>query len=225
MNINYILIVRAIYTGLLTGAAIAIPMGPAGFESVRWTITKGFKQGILIALGSLIADTIDVMLINFGLLELINTNKLLEIFFWVVSGIIILYIGFKAIRNAKRLASDKESDKPEENGRKSSALFTGFIINFSNPMTHFFWLTLSSTVIRIWRSYGRLVYFVFAVFMLCGMFISLFAINFLASHGRKLTTPKVSSKFTNLLTYVVCAFGVGFLVTGIYKLFVYISSF
>ena len=224
MNINYMLIIKAIYTGLFIGAAIAIPMGPAGFESVRWTITKGFKQGILVAAGSIIADAIDVMLINFGLLELIETNKLLEICFWEVSGIIILFIGIKAIRNSKK-RSLEESKELEEEDTKSSALFTGFIVNFSNPMTHFFWLTLSSTVIRIWRSYGKLVYFIFAVFMLCGMFISLWAINLLASHGKKFTTPKVSGKFTNLLSYVICAFGIGFLINGIYKLWVYMGYF
>jgi threonine/homoserine/homoserine lactone efflux protein len=223
MTINYILIIRAIYTGLLTGAAIAIPMGPAGFESVRWTITKGFKKGILVAAGSLIADAIDVMLINFGLLELIETNKLLEIFFWEVSGIIILFIGIKAIKNSKKRSLEEESQEVQEEETTSNALFTGFIVNFSNPMTHFFWLTLSSTVIRIWRNYGRFVYFIFALFMLCGMFISLWAINFLASHGRKFTTPKVSGKLTNLLSYVICAFGVGFLINGIYKLCIYIS--
>jgi threonine/homoserine/homoserine lactone efflux protein len=223
MNISYILIIRAIYTGLFTGAAIAIPMGPAGFESVRWTITKGFKQGVLVAAGSLIADAIDVMLINFGLLELIETNKPLEIFFWEISGIIILYIGIKAIKNSKKRSLDKEEKGLEENNTKSSALFTGFIVNFSNPMTHFFWLTLSSTVIRIWRGYGRLVYFIFAVFMLFGMFISLWGINFLASHGKKITAPKVSGKFPNLLSYVICTFGIGFLVNGIYKLYVYMS--
>jgi threonine/homoserine/homoserine lactone efflux protein len=221
MNIDYLLIIRAIYTGLFTGVAIAIPMGPAGFESVRWTITKGFKQGVLVAAGSLIADTIDVMLINFGLLELINTNKLLEIFFWEISGIIILYIGIKAIKNSKKRSLDNDSEKLEEEEIKSGALFTGFIVNFSNPMTHFFWLTLSSTVIRIWRSYGRFVYFIFALFMLCGMFISLWTINFLASRGKKFTTPKVSGKFTNLLSYVICAFGIGFVINGIYKLYIY----
>lgn len=224
MSVSYVLIIRAIYTGLFTGAAIAIPMGPAGFESVRWTITKGFKQGVKVAAGSLIADAIDVMLINFGLLELIETNKLLEIFFWEISGVIIFYIGFRALRKSKQNSLDKEKDEVEQKQRRSGALFTGFIVNFSNPMTHFFWLTLSSTVIRIWRSYGRLVYFIFAVFMLCGMFISLWTINFLASHGKKFTAPKVSGKFTNLLAYVITAFGVGFFANGLYKLYIYMTS-
>lgn len=221
MSINYILLLRAIYIGLFTGIAIAIPMGPAGFESVRWTISKGFKQGIKVAAGSLIADAIDVILINFGLLELIEINKLLEVFFWVISGVIIFYIGAKALKKISKDNLDKENEMQEENKANSPAVFTGFIVNFSNPMTHLFWLTLSSTVIRIWRSYGRFVYFIFAVFMLSGMFISLFFINFLASRGKKFTAPKVSGKLENLLSYVISAFGIGFIVNGIYKLYIY----
>jgi len=223
MSINYILIIRAIYTGLFTGIVIAIPMGPAGFESVRWTMTKGLKKGVAVAAGSLIADAIDVMLINFGLLELIKTNKLLEVFFWEISAAVIFYIGYKALKNSKK-DSDKE-EKQEEAEKKnmdSRAVFTGFIVNFSNPMTHFFWLTLSSTVISIWRSYGRLVYFLFAVAMLCGMFLSLWGINILASKGKTISAPKVSGKAANLLIYVILAFGAGFFINGIYKLYLFI---
>jgi threonine/homoserine/homoserine lactone efflux protein len=221
MNINYILLVRAIYTGLFTGIIIAIPMGPAGFESVRWTISKGFEKGIKVAAGSLIADAIDVILINFGLLELIQTNKLLEVFFWMISGIIIFYIGYRSLKSTKKGDSDKIDELRKEKERKSSPLFTGFIVNISNPMTHFFWLTLSSTVIRLWRSYGRFVYFIFTVFMLCGMFISLFAINYMASKGKKFTAPKVSGKLENLLSYVILTFGIGFFINGMYKLYIY----
>jgi uncharacterized membrane protein YedE/YeeE len=89
-------------------------------------------------------------------------------------------------------------------------------------MTHFFWLTLSSTIIRVWRTYGRFTYFIFAVAMLSGMFISLFTINYLASKGKKIAAPKVSGKFSALLGCVIVAFGIGFFGNGIYKLYLYI---
>lgn len=210
-----VLLIKAVFTGLLTGMVIAIPMGPAGIESVRWTISKGFKQGILVAAGSLIADTIDVMLINFGLLELIETNKHLGVFFWIISGVIILYIGLKAIKGSKNTPSENEEISKNKK-MKSNPLFTGFIINFSNPMTHSFWLTLSSTVLRAWRGMGKIVYFIFAVSMLCGMFASLFGINLLASKGKKLTPPKAKGKIASLLSYGIVAIGIGFIVYGIY---------
>ncbi len=223
MGNSYILIIRAVYTGLITGIVIAIPMGPAGIESVRWTISKGLKYGLMIAAGSLIADAIDVMLINFGLLELIQTNKLLEVFFWMLSGVIIFYIGYKAMKKSKKKLEENEEeslvDKKEE---KHRPVLTGFIINFSNPMTHFFWLTLSSTVIRVWRNTGKLTYFIFAVSMLTGMFMSLFAINFLASKGRKVASPKLSGKFSIFLEYGIAAIGIGFFLYGAYVLYTFI---
>jgi threonine/homoserine/homoserine lactone efflux protein len=223
MNNSYILIIRAVYTGLITGIVIAIPMGPAGIESIRWTISKGFRYGIMIAAGSLLADAIDVMLINFGLLELIETNKLLEVFFWMLSGVVIFYIGYKAVKNSKKKSEENEEEslvkKKEE---KHRPILTGFIINFSNPMTHFFWLTLSSTVIRVWRNTGKLTYFIFAVSMLTGMFISLFSINFLASKGKKVASPKLSGKFSIFLEYGIAAIGIGFFLYGAYVLYIFI---
>jgi threonine/homoserine/homoserine lactone efflux protein len=223
MNNSYILIIRAVYTGLITGIVIAIPMGPAGIESIRWTISKGLRYGIMIAAGSLLADAIDVMLINFGLLELIETNKLLEVFFWMLSGVVIFYIGYKAVKNSKKKSEENEEEslvkKKEE---KHRPILTGFIINFSNPMTHFFWLTLSSTVIRVWRNTGKLTYFIFAVSMLTGMFISLFSINFLASKGKKVASPKLSGKFSIFLEYGIAAIGIGFFLYGAYVLYIFI---
>lgn len=217
-----ILMVRAMYTGLFTGIIIAIPMGPAGFESVRWTLSKGFKEGVLVAAGSLIADAIDVMLINFGLLNLIETNKLLEVFFWLLSGAVIFYIGYREIRNGKRYDPEKEAKLLEKKEVKSQPVFNGFIINVSNPMTHFFWLTLSSTVIRVWRYAGTIPYLLFAVFMLSGMFTSLFCINYLASRGKRFTTPKISGNLTGLLSYGIAAIGIGFFSFGLYRLFLYL---
>lgn len=221
MNDLYILIIRALYMGLFTGIVIAIPMGPAGIESVRWTITKGLKQGIMVAAGSLIADCIDIMLINFGLLELIETSKLLEVFFWMLSGAIIFFIGYKAIKNSKANDSENEEEALEKKEIKSRPLLTGFIINFTNPMTHFFWVTLSSTVIRVWHNAGRLPYFVFAVSMLSGMFLSLLGVNYLASKGKKMDKLKFSGKFSNLLAYGIAAIGIGFFLYGLYRWFFY----
>lgn len=221
MNSFYTLLIRALYTGLTTGIVIAIPMGPAGIESVRWTISKGFRNGLKVAIGALIADAIDVMLINFGLLELIRTNKLLEVFFWMLSGVIIFFIGFKEIKNKKKSHNEYESDILEKKEIQSRPLLTGFIVNISNPMTHFFWLTLSSTVIRVWRSAGKIPYLAFTVSMLIGMFISLFMINYLVSKGKKIAPPKASGKLNDLLAYGISAIGVGFFAYGIYKLLVF----
>lgn len=55
--------------------------------------------------------------------------------------------------------------------------------------------------------------------MLFGMFMSLWTINYVASRGKKLTTPKVSGKLENIISYVITLFGLGFMVNGLYKLY------
>lgn len=216
MDSSYI-VIKALYTGLITGILIAIPMGPAGVESVRWTITKNLKMGVLVAAGSLIADAGDLILINLGLLNLIETNKIVEAMFWILSGIVILYIGFKAVRDHK-WEKQNEGRAVDKKRSKSSPVFTGFIVNFSNPMTHFFWLTLSTTIIRRWHIEGNFVYYTYMLALLSGMFTSLFAINYLASRGKKISTPKVSGGLSKILGYIILAFGAGFFINGVYKL-------
>lgn len=221
---NLYLLIRALYIGLFTGIVIAIPMGPAGLESVRWTVTKGFKKGLLVAAGSLIADAADVMFINFGLLNLIETNKLVEVFFWMLSGSVIFYIGFKSAIVSRKSDPFHMETRHESQKIASRPLLTGFVINFTNPMTHFFWLTLSSTVIRVWKNTGGLTYFIFTVSMLAGMFLSLSGINYFASKGKKIKAPKLSGRLNLWLSYGISAIGVGFIIYGFYILYLYLTK-
>jgi len=213
------LIIRALYLGLFTGIVVAIPIGPAGIESIRLTISKGLKQGVLVVVGSLIADAIDVMLINFGILDLIEKSRLLEVLFWLISGITIFYIGYRTARNNSVFDPEKNEEFIEHRTIRSHELLTGFLICVSNPMTHFFWLTLSSTVLRVWRSAGKLPYFVFTVSMLSGMFLTLCTLNYLAHKGLKIKTPKVSGRLNKLLSYGIAVVGAGFFLFGVYKLY------
>ena len=208
-----ILLIKAIFVGLFTGFAISIPMGPAGLESIRWTLTKGLKKGIYIAAGSLIADAIDIIFINFGLLSLIERHRNLETFLWLVSGAILIFIGIHAIRAEHR--GLKEHPVPEQPEKQAYPLLIGFIINFTNPMTHFFWLGLSSTVMRPWRSAGEPAYFIYAMFMIVGMFCGLALLNLLAHKGRHMKALDIPGKIIFFVPYVITVIGTGLVIYGL----------
>lgn len=218
MSNLYILFTKALLVGLVTGIVIAIPIGPSGIESVRWTMSRGFRQGIWVAVGSVITDTLDVVLINFGLLSWIETNKLLEALFWIVSGVVTFYIGYRAVKSGKEYDLDKEEKRLEGNKVTSHPVFTGFIISFTYPMTHFSWLTFSTTFIRYWRGLGSMPYLTFVASMLSGIFICLTCINLLAAKGRKIGNEKKSEKFSGMLAYGIAALGVSFFVFGLFRL-------
>ncbi len=218
MSDFYILFIKALVIGLATGVVIAIPIGPAGIESVRWTMSKGFRHGIWVAVGSVAVDTVDVVLINFGLLSWIETNKLLEAIFWIISGIVTFYIGFRAVRSGRKYNLDEEEELLEKKKITMHPVFTGFIISITYPMTHFSWLTFSTTFIRYWRGLGVVPYVTFVAAMLSGILICLAFMNLLAAKGRKIGSGKKTEKFTGLLAYGIATLGIAFIFFGVYRL-------
>lgn len=218
MSDFYILFIKALVIGLATGVVIAIPIGPAGIESVRWTMSKGFRHGIWVAIGSVAVDTVDVVLINFGLLSWIETNKLLEAIFWIISGIVTFYIGFRAVRSGRKYNLDEEEELLEKKKITMHPIFTGFIISITYPMTHFSWLTFSTTFIRYWRGQGIVPYVTFVAAMLSGILICLTFMNLLAAKGRKIGSGKNTEKFTGLLAYGIATLGIAFIFFGVYRL-------
>lgn len=216
------LVFRAVYTGLITGYLLALPTGPAGIESIRWTLQHGFFKGMTVAMGALTADLVDIILINFGLLELIRLHYMLEISFWMLFGMIVLLIGLKELRKKQCI---EEKDIPEIHPKKNikrQAFLTGFLITFSYPGTHFFWMTLSSTLFQVWRPYGKSVYYTFTFSLLIGMLFALITLNGVASKGKHLTPPKISGKIAKWIPYGIILLGVGFLVSGVVRLLIHV---
>ncbi|MDP4094328.1 MAG: LysE family transporter [Bacillota bacterium] len=222
MSNLFILVVKALANGFITGAIVAVPMGPSGVESIRRTLIKGLKQGMLVETGALLSDAVDIILINFGLLDLLEKNKPLQIFFWLLSGLIVFFIGFNAVRKGKSPGEKDIEDAAVNKRIKGRPVFTGFIINFTNPMTHFFWLTISSTIMRVWKSSGQVPYFTYSIAMLAGMFFSLLIINYLAVKGKRFKVPKLPGKASGMLAYVIVITGMGFLSFGLYNLYLYV---
>ncbi len=217
------LIFRALYMGFFTGYVVALPTGPAGLESIRWTLQHGFRTGMTVVCGVLLSDVLDVLLINFGILQLFHMHPILEVVFWLISGLGICLLGVSIVLKARHHERSGFLDPHPKTDKKHRPFLTGFLMNFTNPASHFFWLTLSSTVISGWRGAGVAAYTTFCVTLLCGQFLGLTTLNILASHGKKLTPPKMSGTVTRLIPYAIALMGCGFFVTGLVKLFQFLQ--
>lgn len=213
---NIFIVIKAIFSGFVTGFFVSIPLGPAGFESVKRTISNGYKEGLCVSLGALTADLAYLLLINCGLSQILSRNKETEALFWIISGIILSIIGYLSLKNktnTSKMAIVKNLPSA------SLPFLTGFLITFTNPMTPTLWLTLSGTVIRFWYYINKISYYMF-LFSLWGGMVAWFALlNFLALKGFKVLTPAANKGTAIALKISILALGLGFVLFGIIKLF------
>lgn len=214
---EFIILLKAIISGFITGIIISIPLGPSGLESVKRTISKGYKEGLKVSLGAIAADMSYLLLITCGFAGLVSKYKGAEAIFWIASGVILSLIGYHSIKNAD--SGSSISPKFLKNSKYSSMPFlTGFLITFSNPMTPSLWLFMSGTVIRVWYSRGILCYYIGIFSILLGMIAWFALLNYLALKGFKVMAPSKSVKTTLLLMWSILILGFAFVIFGIFKM-------
>lgn len=203
-----------IITGFFTGIVFAIPLGPAGMESIKKTLNYGLKEGLLVALGAVLSDAVDIILINIGLFNLLNENKRTEGIFFIICGVLIIFFAYDDFKKSK--------DKKDVNVNKFESLpvLKGFIIAFTNPMTHSFWLTISGTLIHKFRNSGSFNYYLFLLFIIIGMFGWFVILNIAALKGvKRFTTDKNNKSFDKIVILILLLLGIGFIFFGFCKFF------
>lgn len=215
MNI-FILLTKAVLLGISTGFILSIPIGPSAIESIHRTVSKGFKEGFKVSLGSLGADVFYLLLINCGLANILSNNKKTESLFWIVSGFILAFIGYNSFKH-KNGTGTVLSRLMTKFNLSSMPFLTGFFITVFNPMTPSIWLTLSGTVIRAWYYINITCYYVFMVSLIIGMILWFALLNFLALKGFNLLGKHHSNKTVYLLMFGTIFTGIAFVIYGIYN--------
>lgn len=205
----------ALCTGFSTGFIYSMPLGPSGIESINRSITKGFKEGFKVSVGAVLSDVSYLLLINLGLLKLLNYDNRTEYLFWVISGLILIILGQLSMKN------NPTSKFKFLKNNKLGGLITGYLLTSLNPLTPSLWLILSGTIISIWRKSGNLYYIIAIFSMILGSLCWFAILNTLACKGMKIfkkiptTTPNLLKQ---ILKYVLIILGFCFIAFGFYKL-------
>lgn len=208
---SLIFFMKAMISGFSTGFAAAIPLGPSGIESIKRSLSNGFKEGFKVSLGAIFADYLYILLINLGLSALISTNNEAEGLFWIISGIILIIFNRISGKNNYPLMN-------RLGNTKYSGFLSGFLITFLNPMTPSVWLALSGTIMSVWRFSG-LYFYILAVFsMMIGGITWFIILNALAARGIKILRFNESKKTSNLIKYLMIILGLAFIIFGFFKL-------
>jgi threonine/homoserine/homoserine lactone efflux protein len=116
--------------GLLVGVAISAPIGSVGIYIVQKIIIKGKTPALIIASGSVIADTLFGIIALFGLraINIIITEHHRGLGF--IGGLILFYISITIF-----FSKTKDHSKGYDINTKAKDFGTGFIITITNPLT------------------------------------------------------------------------------------------
>lgn len=125
MNIGFF------FKGLIIGISIAAPVGPIGVLCIQRTLATGRLHGFISGMGAATADAFYGLVAGFGLTLVSNFMVAQQMWFRLVGGAFLLYLGVKAFL-ATPLASPGVSTKTP--GRTRAYLST-FFLTLTNPMT------------------------------------------------------------------------------------------
>lgn len=123
-NISFLL------RGFIIGFSIAAPVGPIGVLCIRRTLAEGRASGFISGLGAATADAIYGCIAGFGLTFISSLLISQQIWFRLVGGAFLCYLGFKTFlaRPAEQGASVKEYGL-------AGAYASTFFLTLANPMT------------------------------------------------------------------------------------------
>ena len=209
-------ILNAIAIGSLTGICASIPLGPAGMESIKNSINKGFWSGFQISIGAILADYVYIFLIHFGLAKILDLNKNIEGMFWVISGC-ILFIFNKISKNTENKRSKLDEDI--ESRFKVPSWVHGFLITFLNPSTPSVWIALSGTIMSVWLANGPKFYYFALAAMLISTIFYFICLNLLASKGlKKIAGESLTTNASNIIYWVLYLLSISFILFGLFKI-------
>jgi len=116
--------------GIVIGFSLALPVGPIGILCIRKTLAEGHVPGFIIGLGAASADAIYGCIAAFGLSVVSNLLLSQQIWFRLIGGVFLCYLGIKTF-----IARPANQSVPI-NGRGLLASYVStFLLTLTNPIS------------------------------------------------------------------------------------------
>jgi len=190
------------FQGLLIGFSIAAPVGPISLLCIRRTLDDGRLFGLFTGLGAATADAIYGCIAGFGLTFLSALLIHQQIWFRIIGGIFLCYLGLKAF-----LTEPSEEMASVKGSNPLGAYASTFFLTLTNPMTILAFAAIFAGLGGgIGGNYVVAVVFVMGVF-LGSMLWWLILVGSVSVFRTKLTPPKLHwvNRFSGL---ILVGFGV-----------------
>lgn len=195
-----------VFKGIQLGFLLAFLVGPVFFTIIQTSVERGFRNGLLVAVGVSISDTLYVTICYFGLFQFLNEPSA-KMYMAYIGGAILILFGvyhiFVKARKAKLVSFQAANET-----KPLKYISKGFVINGITPTVLIFWIgTISVATIDFGYSKG-FEFFVFFTSLLVTVFSTDLLKAFLADRLRKLMTARFLMVMNLVVGACLLAFGI-----------------
>lgn len=197
--------------GFIIGFSIAAPVGPIGILCIQRTLARGNVQGFVTGLGAATADAIYGFIAAFGLTFISNFLVEQSLWFRLIGGLFLCYLGIKAF-----LSKPQNQVLSETNRNTLSSYSTTFFLTLTNPMTVLFFAGVFAGLGMVSES----IQYTSAGLMVIGVFIGSGTWWLILSGATGIFRNKMNESklaWVNKLSgFVILAFGVGAVLSTVF---------
>jgi threonine/homoserine/homoserine lactone efflux protein len=127
-----------VFNALKFGIVLCFLVGPVFFAIIQTSVERGFKNGLLVAIGVSLSDIAYVVIGYVGLIRYFNETEF-RLYLAYTGGVILILFGMYYLFFRSKRKYSAPLDIAKERGLLRY-LIKGFVINGFNPAVFIFWL-------------------------------------------------------------------------------------
>jgi threonine/homoserine/homoserine lactone efflux protein len=202
--------IHALFSGVAFGLVLTILLGPGFFGLLQTSINKGFKYGMMFALGVALSDLIFIFLTYYGIssfLEIPAFKKGVGIAGGVLMCVFGMFYFFKPVANTVPFAQIQKET------HKIAFVIKGFLLNIFNPSVLFFWIGIVSVISVKYDDNQFKIFGFFAAAVITVLGIDILK-SYIANKIKVYFTNKVLNVMNKVVGMVLCGIGLSLLYTA-----------
>lgn len=199
--------IKLIVESILLGLLLSFLFGPAFFSLLQTSIHRGFKYGIMLALGIFLSDVFIVGLYVVGatsILKAIETHKTIV---GTIGAAVLIGFGIYTMMHKLQVDSEDENGYNNPPRKLYTYIIKGFLMNITNPFVFIYWLTWTGAISSQFSNdkYKIITFFLITLFTVLSFDIMK---SFVANKIKKWLNPKIMLWINRIIGVLLIIFGI-----------------
>lgn len=186
------------------GLLLSLIIGPVFFALIQHSMTYGFRQAVIMAVGILASDVLYVVISHIGF-HWLSASPLFTSVLGFVGGLILMGFGL-VFFGKENITRPNSGGVLAKSFPKRKGFVKGLSLNGINPFVLIFWISVAGlvNVRRDLTAYDKWLYY-------AGILLTVFSIDILkayvAKHLSRFITARLMQKLNRLVGMVLIVFG------------------